>query len=152
MISLKEQVKDMKKYCKENKYCMDKEDKLCPYREMCIDFLKNSFESRTPSKESVNRMYGVLHDMDKYCKHEDIQHFHNTQGTYKISTHPSGNYWRRLQYVYCRDRGFKIKKAWLDFQKFAEWYDIMSCDGKYSPVLDQSKNVINEDTLRWVKK
>lgn len=152
MEKLKSNVNDMIKHCKSNKYCISKDDIICPYREMCIDYLKNSFEGRVPASEWEEKIINALNKLDKYKPKKDPQKFFNSQGEYHISTHPAGNYWRRLQFTYCKQRGFIIKHAWLDFQAFAEWYDIMSCDFKYSPVLDQSKGVIDENTIKWVKK
>ena len=152
MEKLKSNVNAMIKHCKSTKYCISKDDVLCPYREMCIDYLKNSFEGRVPASEWEEKIINALNKLEKYKTRKEPQKFFNSQGEYHISTHPAGNYWRRLQFTYCKQRGFIIKHAWLDFQAFAEWYDIMSCDFKYSPVLDQSKGVIDETTIKWVKK
>lgn len=152
MKDLKSKVREMQRYCKGTKYCIDKDDVVCPYREMCIDYLKNSSEGRVPGYEWEEKIYNALNKLDKYKPKKEFQKFFNSQGEYHISTHPAGNYWRRLQFTYCKQRGFTIKQAWLDFQAFAEWYDIMSCDFAYSPVLDQSKGVIDETTIKWVKK
>lgn len=48
---MKGNVNAMINHCKSNKYCISKDDILCPYREMCIDYLKNSFEGRVPASE-----------------------------------------------------------------------------------------------------
>lgn len=152
MKELKNKVREMQRHCKANKYCISKDDVVCPYREMCIDYLKNSFEGRVPGYEWEEKIFKSLCKLDKYKNKHMEQKFYNSQGEYHISTHPAGNYWRRLQYTYCKKRGFKIQASWLDFQRFAEWYDIMSCDGKYSPVLKQEKGVIDETTIKWVKK
>lgn len=152
MNRLKSSVKEMIKHCKSNMYCISKDDTICPYREMCITYLKNSIDGRTPGHEVEEKVYTTLCNMECYKPKHIEQNFVNSQGKYHISTHPAGNYWRRLQYTYCKKRGFKIKTEWLDFQLFAEWYDIMSCDGVYSPVLNQEKGVINETTINWIKK
>ncbi len=148
---LKLEIKNMKEYCKNNKYCADKEGNVtCPYREMCIDFLKNSELAYTPSIEHENTIYKTLIKLSKYKVRKPKQKFTNSKGKYSVRNSKAGYFWRNLQYIYCVRQGKTIKKSWLDFQNFAEYYDIMSCDGKYKAKLKKGIEYIDEKALEWV--
>lgn len=151
MEELRNKVIEMQNYCKENDYCISKGGVVCPYREACIKYLKSGCEVRVPASERIEKMVKYLYNSKRDRRKKTRQKFYNSQIEHHISTHPAGSYWRRLQYTYCKRRGFVIKEDWLDFQNFAEWYDIQSCDGAYSPVLEQKKGVIDETTIKWVK-
>lgn len=151
MNKLREQIFEMKDYCKHNNYCADKDGNVtCPYREMCIDFLKNSELSYTPLKEPINKMYNVLGSLQKYKVIKPKQKFINSKGKYSVRNSRAGYYWRNLKYIYCLKKGCTIKHTWLDFQVFAEYYNIMSCDGKYIPRIKKGVEYIDEKAIDWV--
>ncbi len=152
MNKLREQIFVMKDYCKHNVHCADIYGNVtCPYREMCIDFLKNSKLAYTPSCESINKMYNVLGSLQKYKARKPKQKFINSKGKYCVRESRAGHYWRNLKYIYCSKKGCTIKKAWLDFQVFAQYYEKMSRHGKYIPHIKKGVEHIDEKAIDWVK-
>lgn len=65
---------------------------------------------------------------------------------YATTYHPSRSFYNKLKNYYCKQKGFKMCDAWLDFQNFAIFWDLHDLTNK-NIRLNQSFKEISKDSI-----